>query len=288
MQTRALVLQEKNERASYRNFELPELEDSEVLIKVSYSSLNYKDAISVLAKAQIAKSFPIVAGLDLSGIVVESKSRKFSKGDKVLVQGSGLGERCDGGFTEYGVFCDSIVIRLPETISEKQAMQIGTAGFTAALAISRLRKNDQDPEKGAILVTGASGGVGSFSLSFLKQLSYHTVAVSSKGFLQDKLKSLGADIVLTPDQIPHIDSPLGNICFGGAIDSLGGKHLSDILKQVETYGSVVSVGMVAGLEYSASILPHIIRGVSLLGVSSSNYPIEREEIFGMRYLKFIT
>ena len=180
MKTLAIVLKDKKEQASLVSMPVGELSEGKILVKVSYSSLNYKDALSLLAKAPIAKKFPIVAGLDLSGVVVESKSKDFKKGDHVLIQGAGLGETRHGGLCEYGVYDASIALRVPGSLTLKEVMQIGTAGFTAALAIHKMLNNGQKPASGPILVTGATGGVGSFSTAFLSQLSFHVISLTSK------------------------------------------------------------------------------------------------------------
>ena len=292
MQTRAIVLSEKSKIASLDTYSLNKLQQGEILLKASYSSLNYKDALSVLAKVPIAKTYPLIAGLDVAGEVVESKSELFNVGDKVLVQGAGLGETINGGFCDYGVYPEDIVVKLPENLTEKQAMKIGTAGFTAALAVSRMLDNKQEADQGAVLVTGASGGVGNFAISFLSQKGFSVVAASSKKENSDFLKSLGASLSISYKELPYSESPISKSCFAGAIDCLGGEYLANLLKHMDMYANVVSVGMVSGTNFKTSVLPHIIRGVSLLGVSSTNYPISKrirlwEEISRNYKLDFI-
>ena len=272
MESRAVVLQNKGEKAVFIKKSVPNLLNNQILVKVSYSSLNYKDALSILGKASIAKKYPIVVGLDLSGTVIESTARSFKKGDRVLIQGAGLGEGTDGGFCEIGVFDASLAQHIPSGLSLKQVMQIGTAGFTAALSVKKLLDNHQKPEDGPILITGASGGVGSFVTTFLSQQSYHVIAVTSNYKNESYLKELGAKIVLDIKDLPTGASGLATPMYAGAVDNLGGDTLSNILKYVDTFGSVVSVGMVSGIGFSSTVLPHIIRGVNLLGVSSTNCP----------------
>lgn len=272
MKTVAVVIKDKKERAALVSMPLAEVCEGQILVKVCYSSLNYKDALSLLAKAPIAKKFPIIAGLDLSGVVVKSKSKSFKEGDHVLIHGSGLGETRHGGFCEYGIYDDAIAIHIPQSLSLKQVMQIGTAGFTAALSIRKMLDNDQKPAGGPILVTGASGGVGSFSTAFLSQLSFHVISLTSKKENEVYLKKLGAKLVLDLKDVPSSDTPLAAPLYAGAIDSLGGETLAQLLKHVDVYGNIVSVGMISGLNFSSSVLPHIIRGVNLLGVSSTNCP----------------
>ncbi|MCB0356496.1 MAG: YhdH/YhfP family quinone oxidoreductase, partial [Bdellovibrionales bacterium] len=242
--------------------------------------VNYKDAMAVTATGKILKNFPLTPGIDVAGEIVESTSSQFKKGDKVLINGSGLGENIDGGFSEYVRAPDSIVVPLPEGLSTREAMILGTAGFTAALCVKRMEVNGQKPEMGPILVTGASGGVGSIAVQILARRGYEVVAVSGKSTAVDLLKSYGAQQVLSPSNLNLGQRPLESARWAGAIDNVGGELLAGIIRHIQLWGNVASVGLADSAQLHTTVMPFILRGVSLLGASSANCPIHlKQEIW---------
>ena len=251
--------------------------DGHVLIKVEYSGINYKDALGVTGKGKIYSQFPITAGIDCAGTIEASEDPRFHKGDTVLVNGCGLGERQDGGYGEKVMVPADWVINMPSGLTTRTSMIFGTAGFTAALAIDRMEQNDQTPEQGPIVVTGASGGVGSFAVSMLAQLGYKVIAMSGREEHTDYLKELGASEVLNAQQLKLGTRPLEDARFAGVIDNVGGDVLSGLIRHVDLWGNVASIGMASDHNYSATVFPLILRGVSLLGVSSTNCPMARRK-----------
>ncbi len=249
--------------------ELPRFDD-EVLIQSEYSSLNYKDALGVTGQGKIFKSMPMIGGIDVAGSVLSSSNKKFKTGDKVLVTGCGLGEDSFGGYSEKVRVPASSVIPLPSGFTTKQAMIIGTAGFTAALCLWRFQKNDQTPEMGPILVTGASGGVGSFAIQLFSRSGFKVIAVSGRKEHYEYLKNLGASECLSFHELGFGSRPLESVKFGGAVDNVGGEFLSQILRHIQLWGNVGSIGLAGGAEFTSTVMPHILRGVSILGISSNN------------------
>ncbi|MFK7824678.1 MAG: YhdH/YhfP family quinone oxidoreductase [Oligoflexales bacterium] len=250
----------------------------QVRIKVQHSSINYKDALGVTGKGKIFRKFPIVPGIDAVGQVVESKYAACPPGSTVVVTGCGLGELHDGGYGEYVSVPGDWVVKLPDGLSMKEAMILGTAGFTAAICVHRLELNGLKPGNGPVLVTGASGGVGSVAIDILSARSYEVVAVSGKSSAVSYLESIGAKKVISPDQLMELKKPLESVRYSGAIDNLGGKALEATLSCIDLWGSVASVGLALNHELHTTVMPFILRGVSLLGISSANcpYPLRRE------------
>ncbi|MEE2742991.1 MAG: YhdH/YhfP family quinone oxidoreductase [Bdellovibrionota bacterium] len=253
---------------------LEELDQGDVVIKAHYSSINFKDALGALGKGQIFKKFPTIGGIDVSGVVESSDNPKFKKGDSVLVTGCGLGETHDGGYSEFVRVPSDWVVPLPENLSLKEAMIYGTAGFTSSICVHRMEANDQSPDKGPIVVTGASGGVGSFGVMMMSKLGYEVHAISNKKESHDYLKSLGAHKVLSLEELDLGARPLEKGRYGGAIDNLGGDCLGRLIPHVNLWGNVASVGLAMGHTLNATVMPFILRGVSLLGISSANCPME--------------
>lgn len=247
------------------------LEDQQVRIRVCYSSLNYKDALAVTGRGPILKKTPLVAGIDASGVVHESKSSLFKPGDPVLINGCGFGETKDGGFAEYLVAPAHLVIPLPPHLTLKEAMELGTAGFTAGLAIWRMKENSQTPKLGPLAVTGANGGVGSWAISIASHLGFEVWAYSSRLQYSDDLKKLGAQQVYPLDELLLSEAkPLESAILGGAIDNLGGQALTKLLARTQIGGNVASIGLAQSSQLETTVMPFILRGVSLLGVSSTN------------------
>lgn len=255
---------------------LGELSPGEVVIRVHYSSVNYKDALAATGRGKILRRFPLVGGIDLAGVVTDSVDERFQPGDEVLVSGCGLGESHDGGFSEVARVPADWVVPLPAGLSLLDAMGLGTAGFTAALAIDRLEQNGQQPSLGPLLVTGASGGVGSVAIDLLAARGYEVVAVTRKGDATAYLEGLGAASVMRYDSlVSGEERPLHSARWGGAIDNVGGKVLAGLLGSTRPWGSIASIGMAGGSECHTTVMPFILRAVSVLGISSANCPMER-------------
>jgi len=253
--------------------ELEQLSDGDVLINVHYSGINYKDALAATGKGAILKRFPLNGGIDLAGVVESSSDERFKAGDEVLVNGCGMGESHDGGLSQYARVPADWVIPLPKGLSLKETMIIGTAGFTAALAIHRMLVNDQTQDKGPIAVTGASGGVGSNAISILSGLGFETIAISGRNEHYSFIESLGATKVCSADTLNLSERPLDKVLFGGVIDNVGGQLLSKLIAHTQLWGNIASIGLADTHKYNSTVFPFILRGVSILGVSSTNCPM---------------
>ena len=240
-----------------------------------YSSVNYKDALAATGRGRILRRFPLVGGIDLAGVVTESVDDRFQAGDEVLVTGCGLGEAHDGGFSELARVPADWVVPLPAGLSLFDAMALGTAGFTAALAIDRLEQNGQQPSLGPLSVTGASGGVGSVAIDLLSARGYEVVAITRKTHAAAYLERIGASSVKSPDSLFTDGRPLQSAQWGGAIDNVGGKVLAGLISSTRPWGSIASIGMAGGSECDTTVMPFILRAVSVLGISSANCPMQR-------------
>ncbi len=258
-----------------RMVEIPvdDLTPGEVVIRAEWSGINFKDALGVTGRAPIYKRFPIDAGIDVAGQVESSSDGRYKPGDAVLVNGMGLGETHDGGFAQMVRVPADWVVPMPAGLDSREAMALGTAGFTAALALHRMENNGQAPEQGPIAVTGATGGVGSAAITMLKRRGYQVVAVSGRPEHEAYLRSLGADEVSTPEALALGTRPLESTRFGGAIDNVGGPVLSGLIGHVGLWGNVACVGNAGSPAFEATVFPLILRGVSLLGASSANCPM---------------
>jgi len=266
--------------AKLQQMTVDELSAGEVVIEVHYSSVNYKDALAATGAGKILKSFPLNGGIDASGIVLESQDPRFKPGQEVLVNGCGIGESYDGGYSEVLRVAADSVVPLPPGLSLRDAMILGTAGFTAALALHRMERNGQTPGLGPILITGASGGVGSFATQLFSQAGYEVHAVSGKHESINYLKTLGAKDVIAPNELNLGTRPLEKVRYGGAVDNVGGELLSQVLAHVQLWGNVASIGMAQSAELHTTVMPFILRGVSLLGTSSNNCTrIVRHEVW---------
>lgn len=254
--------------ARLENLQLDDLSAGDVVIRGAYSSINYKDALAATGKGKILRKYPLVGGVDIAGTVVSSADERISVGDEVVVTGSGLSETLDGGFAEYARVEGESVTRLPDGLSTRDAMGIGTAGFTAALAIHRMERNGQQPDLGPIAVNGATGGVGSMAIDMLSGLGYQVSALTSKVTAEAYLKTLGAVEILNFKDIDFGSRPLEKAIWGGAIDSLGGEVLGWFTRTTRPGGNIASIGLAAGIELSTTVMPFILRGVNLLGINS--------------------
>ncbi len=250
------------------------LADGEVVMRVQYSSVNYKDALAATGKGKILRKFPINAGIDAAGVVETSTDARYRPGDRVLVTGFELGVAHDGGYAEYCRVPADWVIPLPAEMDTRTAMALGTAGFTAALCIDRMEHNGLKPENGPVVVTGATGGVGCIAIDMLANRGYEAVAVTGKAAEHDFLKSLGAAEILDRHSIALDGPPLEKGRWAGAIDNAGGDYLAWLTRTTLPWGSIASVGLAAGDQLNTTVMPFILRGVSLLGITSSGCPPE--------------
>jgi acrylyl-CoA reductase (NADPH) len=266
--------------AGFEQLEIEQLSPGEVVVEVQYSGINYKDALAATGAGRILRRYPLVGGIDLAGVVKSSQDARYKSGDAVLVTGSGLSENLDGGYAEIARVPAEAVIPMPPGLDAFKAMTLGTAGFTAALAIHRMERNGQSPERGSIVVTGASGGVGSIAIDMLATRGYQVIAVSGKAESTDYLLSLGAKQVVARSEFQLGSRPLEPTRYAGAIDSVGGEMLAGLTRQMDFWGNIASVGLAGGAELKTTVMPFILRGVNLLGINSSATPrAERLEVW---------
>jgi NADPH2:quinone reductase len=255
--------------ARFEQLSLDQLSPGEVVVRVQYSGINYKDALAATGAGKILRRYPLVGGIDLAGVVESSQDARYQPGDPVLVTGSGLSENLDGGYAEFARVPGEAVIPMPRGLDAFRAMALGTAGFTAALAIHRMEKNGQTPARGRIVVTGASGGVGSIAVDMLAARGYEVVAVSGKSGAVDYLKSLGAASVVARSEFALGSRPLEPARYAGAIDSVGGDMLAGLTRQIDFWGNIASIGLAGGAQLEITVMPFILRGINLLGINSS-------------------
>ena len=268
-------------KSSIKSLPIPDLHEGCVLIDVLYSSLNYKDALSASGNKGVSRNFPHTPGIDASGIVEESQSASFKKGDEVIVTGYDLGMNTSGGFSEYIRVPSMWVIKKPENLELSEAMAYGTAGLTAGLCTRKLLMHGLKPEDGEVFVTGATGGVGIVAVMLLSKLGFDVVAISGKEDQRDLLLSLGAKEVIHRNEFDgEMKSPLQNQRWVGGIDAVGGDILSNLITQTHQRAAIACCGMVGGLNLNTSIFPFILRGLSLFGVDSAESLIEvKKEIW---------
>lgn len=256
-------------RAGIEEMASEALSPGEVLIKVAYSSVNYKDALAGTGKGRILRHYPLNGGIDVAGHVAASTDPSFKEGDAVLCTGSGLSETRDGGYAEYARLDPRWTIPLPSGLSLRESMIIGTAGFTAALALLRMQDNRQTPGLGPIAVTGASGGVGQLAIDIFSRAGYEVHAISGKAEHFDVLHQLGAGECIDRHQLAFSAKPMDSVRFGGALDNVGGAMLSGLLPLISPYGNVAICGNAGGIAFDGTVMPFIIRGTSLLGIASA-------------------
>lgn len=249
-----------------------QLPAGDVTVRVSHSTLNYKDALAITNKGPIVRSFPMVPGVDLAGTVQDSSDPDFKPGDQVLLNGWGVGESHWGGLAQMARLQGNWLIPLPEAFTPAQAMAIGTAGYTAMLAVMALEKNGVTPDKGEVLVTGANGGVGSFAIAILARLGYRVVASTGRVSQSDYLKQLGAADIIDRATLSEPGRPLAKERWAGAIDSVGSHTLANICASTRYWGTVAACGLAQGMDFPASVAPFILRGVTLAGIDSVMRP----------------
>ncbi|MBR9728550.1 MDR family oxidoreductase [Shewanella intestini] len=270
------ILIEKDDqgyRASVADINDNALPEGDVTVKVLYSTLNYKDGLAITGKAPVVRQFPLVPGIDLVGEVLQSDSSKFTVGDKVLLNGFGVGEVHSGGLAQKARLKSDWLIPLPQGFSPKQAMSIGTAGYTAMLCVLALEKNGVTPDKGEVLVTGANGGVGSFSVAILAKLGYTVVASTGRVEQAPYLQKLGASEVINRQTLSEAGRPLARERWAGAVDSVGSHTLANICASTQYGGTVAACGLAQGMDLPATVMPFILRGVTLAGIDSVMRPL---------------
>jgi putative YhdH/YhfP family quinone oxidoreductase len=255
-------------RSGIEEVSLDQLAQGEIVVRTAYSSVNFKDALAGTGQGRILRRFPLVGGIDVAGHVVASTDPKFREGDAVLVTGCGLSETRDGGYSEYARLEARWAIALPQGLDLRESMILGTAGFTAALALYRMLDNRQEARLGPLAVTGATGGVGSLAVDIFSRAGFEVHAISGKPAHADYLQGIGASEVLGRDVLATT-RPMETARFGGGLDNVGGPMLASLLAQTAPYGNVASAGLAASPALDATVMPFIIRGVSLLGIASA-------------------
>jgi putative YhdH/YhfP family quinone oxidoreductase len=268
-------------RAGFEQAHLEDLDAGEVVVKVAYSSVNYKDALAATGAGKVIRRFPCVGGIDLSGTVVESSDTRFAKGDAVIATSFDLGVSHDGGYAEYARIPADWLVRAPRGMSLKHAMVIGTAGYTAALGVARMEHNGLAPQNGPVIVNGATGGVGSVAIDILAQRGYRVTALTGKDSEADYLRRIGASEVMLRSSIDVAKiRPLDKALWAGGVDNLGGDTLAWMLSTMQQSATVASIGLAANHAWKASVMPFILRGVSLLGIDSGYTPNpQRQQIW---------
>ena len=258
--------------ARFERIALEELTPGDTLVRVRYSSINFKDALAATGAGRILRRYPLIGGIDLAGEVESSADPSLKSGDAVLVTGCGLSETQDGGYAEYARIRAEWAVPLPPGLTLADCMRIGTAGFTAALAVHQMEHNGQAPGNGPVVVTGASGGVGSLAIDMLAGRGYQVVAVSGKPAADAYLTGLGAARVLRRQEIDYGKRPMETAQWAGAVDNLGGDALAWLTRTVDYGGNIASIGLAAGHELRTTVMPFILRAVNLLGINSVATP----------------
>lgn len=261
-------------RSGTENISIDDLSEGDVTIRGEWSGINYKDALAATGKGQILKSFPLIGGIDIAGEVIASECDRFSPGDKVLVTGCSQSETRDGGYSQYLRLDSNSVVPLPVGLTTREAMGIGTAGFTAAISLYRMEALGQTPAAGPIVITGATGGVGSFAIDILTRAGYEVHAITGKVEQFDYLEELGARQCVSRHDLHWGQKPMESVRWAGCIDNVGGDMLAGISRVIDLWGNIAVCGMAGGIGLHATNLPMILRGVSLIGVSSNNAPYD--------------
>ncbi|MDY0014441.1 MAG: MDR family oxidoreductase [Rhodocyclaceae bacterium] len=278
----AVVIEDVEGKAktSFKQLSLADLPDNDVLVEVAYSGLNYKDGLALSGnKNKVARKLPMVGGIDIAGTVVESRSEAWKPGDKVVVNGWGMSESQWGGYTRYQRVKSEWLVRLPDAFTLEQAMAIGTAGYTAALCVEALENwGAIKPGQGEVLVTGAAGGVGSVAIALLAARGYNVTASTGRPETHEYLKHLGASAFIDRKTLEEKGGPMQKERWSGAVDSVGGVTLANVLAQTVYGGAVAACGLAGGADLPATVLPHILRGVTLLGIDSVMAPLAKRQV----------
>ncbi len=261
-------------RSGLESIAIDDLSEGEVTIRVAWSGINFKDALAATGKGKILRRYPLAGGIDVAGVVVDSSCDQVAVGDRVLANGSGLSEVRDGGYSEYLRLSSDIVVPLPENLTMREAMGLGTAGFTAAMSLYRMEAAGQEPGMGPIVVTGASGGVGSIAIDLLTRAGYEVHAITGKTGEFDWLESLGATQCISRHDLHWGKKPMDRTRWAGCIDSVGGDMLAGIAAVIDLWGNIACCGMAGGHGLNTTVFPLILRGVSFLGISSANCHID--------------
>jgi acrylyl-CoA reductase (NADPH) len=269
---------EKGTTAALVQFDEADLMEGDVTVRVEWSTLNYKDGLAVTGKAPVVRRFPMIAGIDFAGTVEQSSHPRWKAGDRVICNGWGLGETHLGAYAEKARVKGDWLVRLPDGISARDAMAIGTAGYTAMLAVLALEQQGLKPANGPVVVTGAAGGVGSVATAILAKLGYHVIASTGRVSEADYLKSLGAAEVIDRNELSAPAKPLAKERWAGGVDSVGSTTLANLLSMTKYRGAIAACGLAAGMDLPTSVAPFILRGVCLLGIDSVMCPIELREI----------
>jgi len=265
--------------SGFKQMNLTDLDSGEVVIKTAYSSVNFKDALAATGAGKIIRRFPCIGGIDLSGTVVESSSSEFSVGDEVIATSYDIGVAHHGGYAEYARIPAEWVVPMPKGLDLFSSMALGTAGFTAGLAVERMEHDGLAPSAGPVVVNGATGGVGGIAVDILSGLGYSVTAMTGKSDQEDYLKNLGASEILLRDSIDlEKIKPLARETWAGAVDNLGGDILSWIATGMKVGGAIASIGLASSFKFNTTVMPFILRGVSLLGIDSVNAksPVRRK------------
>ncbi|MCV6610010.1 MAG: oxidoreductase [Amphritea sp.] len=272
----ALVLEQEEGKtlSAVKQLELTDLPDEDVLVEVTYSSLNYKDGLAITGTGKIVHSFPMVPGIDLAGVVKESRSPDYQVGDQVIMTGWSVGERYWGGYSQYARLKPEWLVKMPEGMDAKTAMEIGTAGLTSMLCVMALEEGGITPDKGPIVVTGAAGGVGSVAVAILNKLGYDVAAVTGRESTHDYLRGLGAKELLSREDMAAAPRPLEKQRWAGAIDTVGDTMLARVIAETDYRGTVAACGLAGGYKLPTTVMPFILRGVRLQGVDSVMCPVD--------------
>ncbi len=289
MSFNALIIDKNNNgiQANYQQIQSSQLPNGNVQIDIDYSTLNYKDALAITGKAPVIRKYPMIAGIDLAGTVSASTHPKWQAGDKVILNGWGVGEAHWGGLAQKASLNGDWLIALPKQFTTRQAMAIGTAGYTAMLCVMALEDHGISPAKGEILVTGANGGVGSISIAILAKLGYEVVASTGRCEEMDYLTALGAVSCIDRSELSEKGKPLAKEHWAGVIDCVGSHTLANACASTKYGGTVAACGLAQGMDFPASVAPFILRGITLAGIDSVNAPIEKREIAWKRLAEIL-
>jgi acrylyl-CoA reductase (NADPH) len=268
---------EKGTAAALVQFDEAELMEGDVTVRVEWSALNYKDGLAVTGKAPVVRRFPMIAGIDLAGTVEHSSHPQWKAGDKVICTGWGMGETHLGAYADKACVKGDWLVRLPEGMSTREAMAIGTAGFTAMLSVLALEKHGLTPKHGPVVVTGAAGGVGSVATAVLSKLGFQVIASTGRLSETGYLRGLGAAEVIDRSELSGAAKPLAKERWAGGVDSVGSTTLANVLSMTKYAGAIAACGLAAGMDLPTSVAPFILRGVCLLGIDSVMCPIELRE-----------
>jgi acrylyl-CoA reductase (NADPH) len=276
---------DKGTTATLTQFDEAELMEGDVTVRVEWSTLNYKDGLALTGKAPVVRRFPMIAGIDFAGTVEQSSHPQWKAGDKVVCNGWGMGETHLGAYAEKARVKGDWLVRLPEGMTSRDAMAIGTAGYTAMLSVLALEKHGLTPKSGPVVVTGAAGGVGSVAIAVLSKLGYHVIASTGRMSEGGYLKSLGAAEIIDRNELSAPAKPLAKERWAGGVDSVGSTTLANLLSMTRYGGAIAACGLAAGMDLPSSVAPFILRGVCLLGIDSVMCPLPQRQLAWSRLAK---